>query len=490
MRLDFLKPYIKYLPEVRTPDRKPVLNEKLLWVGAALVIFFVMYHVNPIGAIVAHGGSYDFLQLVLASKFGSLITTGIGPIILASIFLQLFIGAKMIDLDMSNPDDKKLFQGSQKILAILLSFFEAGIYTIPGGIPVFPLFGPGSEFITKLFVTFQLAFGSIILLYIDEIISRYGIGSGISLFIAAGVSLAIVTGTIGIITGYGGIPPERTVVYHLSQGSASAIPDAVISLLPFIFTLIVFFVVIYFEGLKVEIPLAFERARGFGGKYPIKFLYVSNIPVILASALLMNLQIWARPLAGASYDLGGVNVVKFIADIDPTGHVSGGLLYFLTPRFYNPLATGYPAYISFFFSNQLLAVPFLGTVIVPEWIHIFTYTIFLVILCVIFGSFWIETTGMGPKEVSEQLVKAGLQIPGFRRDPRVIESVLGKYIPTITVLGSIFVGLLASFADLTGALGTGTGILLTVGILYRLYEELETQKLFELYPDVGKLVGA
>ena len=82
-----------------------------------------------------------------------------------------------------------------------------------------------------------------------------------------------------------------------------------------------------------------------------------------------------------------------------------------------------------------------------------------------------------------------MQVPGFRRDPRVVEKVLEKYIPTITVLGSIFVGLLASFADLTGALGTGTGILLTVGILHKMYEELSAQHMFDLYPDLRKFMG-
>jgi preprotein translocase subunit SecY len=101
---------------------------------------------------------------------------------------------------------------------------------------------------------------------------------------------------------------------------------------------------------------------------------------------------------------------------------------------------------------------------------------------VIFGWFWIESTGMGPAKVAEQLNKTGMQIPGFRQDPRITEKILNKYIPVITILGSIFVGILAWFADITGALGTGTGILLTVGILYRFYEDLAQQQIFEMYP--------
>ncbi len=91
--------------------------------------------------------------------------------------------------------------------------------------------------------------------------------------------------------------------------------------------------------------------------------------------------------------------------------------------------------------------------------------------------------------MAEQLDKSGLQIPGFRRDPRVVEKKLNDYIPHITVLGSAFVGLLAALADMSGALGTGTGILLTVGIIYKLYQDLENQRLFDTYSSIGGLFG-
>jgi len=495
MRLDFFKPLVKHLPEVSAPTKPLTLNEKLTWVAIALVLFFVMYHVFPIGAIPRAGGQFEFIQIVTASRIGSLITAGIGPIILASIFLQLFVGAKMIDIDLSDPEQKRLFTGVQKLLAIVLSFFESGVYVLSGNVPVagavpntLPLFGDVG--LTMAFVTFQLAMGSIILLFLDEVVSKHGIGSGISLFIAAGVSLSVVQGAFAILTGYGGIPEQRTVLYALREGGANAIPNALIALLPLAFTLVIFFVTVYAEGMKVEIPLAFERFRGFGGRFPIKFMYVSNIPVILASALLLNLQLWGRSLANASLFIGGADVVKLLVQTDATGALTGGILYFLTPRFFNPLFVGYQTYIDSFFRVHEYALPFIGgPLFVPEWIHIITYVVFLCILCVVFGQFWIETTGMGPKEVAEQLQRSGLQVPGFRRDPRIIEGVLAKYIPTITILGSIFVGLLAAFADLTGALGTGTGILLTVGILHRTYEELQAQKMFDLYPGLRSLVG-
>ena len=490
MKLDFVRPFIKYLPEIVSPKRPMSLKEKLTWSTAALIIFFIMYHVFPIGvdvvALEQQGGN-EFLQVVTASRIGSLITSGIGPIILASIFLQLFQGAKLIEIDTRDPDQRSLFHGTQKILAILLSFFEAAVFVSIGGIPLFgqaagttPLFG--SLLSTTLFVMFQLAMGSIILLYLDEIVSKYGIGSGISLFIAAGVSLAIVQGTILLL-----FRPDIGAIAQLQSGSADAIPQAIMALLPLAFTIVVFLVVTFAEGMKVEIPLSFERARGFMGRFPIKLLYVSNIPVILASALLLNLQVWARFFHNKAFYLGGTDVLPYLINVQETGfgtRIVDGFLYLITPLSVSPLSlnAGYTAYVQYLLTYQ---TPILG---IPEWVHAIAYVISLTILCVIFGRFWIETTGMGPKEVAEQLNRSGMQVPGFRRDPRVVERVLEKYIPTITILGSIFVGILASFADLTGALGTGTGILLTVGILHRLYEDLSAQHMFDIYPDLRRFM--
>jgi len=498
--LDFLKPFLHILPEVSPPQRPPSLPEKLLWTAIALVIFFVMYHVVAVGVRPATANS-DFLQVVTASKIGSLITVGIGPIVLASIFLQLFAGAKIINVDMSDPDQKKTFQGAQKILAVLLCFFEAAVFVIFARVaivPILPGLGEGvladgtvNAPFTQALVILQIAFGSLILLYLDEVVSKHGIGSGISLFIAAGVSMAIVGGAIAIFTGTNG------VIEALSSGSAEALPNAILALLPLFFTILVFLVVSYAEGIKVEIPLAFDRARGFGSRFPIKLLYVSNIPVILASALLLNVQFLAIGLQNqhlciggefdsASQDLnkcqGGFDLVQSIAFVDSSKQVRDGLFYMVSP-IYRPMQGNYGAYFGHIINGT---TPIFG---IPEWVHVIVYILFMMGLCIIFGQFWVETTNMGPKDVAEQLDKSGLQIPGFRRDQRVVEKKLNDYIPYITVIGSAFVGLLAALADMSGALGTGTGILLTVGILYRMYQDLENQKLFDTYSGIGSLIG-
>ncbi len=470
-----LDPLLSVLPEVKRPDRAPPLKEKLLWTIVILLAFFVLGQIYPLGADSSRLVTLERMDILLGSRMGTLITTGIGPIVLASIFLQLAVGAKLINVDLSNPEGKKRFQGIQKLLAVLLSFFEAGIYVLSGYLPASKTaMLLGSLFFTQLFVILQLALASVILLYLDEVVQKYGIGSGISLFIAAGVSQSVFIGAFSLVPGATGIPAGLVpaAIYALANGD---VINAIWGIMPIVFTILVFLVVVYVEGMKIELPLAYGKARGLGARYPIKFMYVSNIPVILASAVILNMQLvgmfTAAPIAGSA------NLKAGFLGTYQNNQPIGGFVYYITSLPSPLLITGgYPAYIQYIMQPN-------------EILHIFVYGLVLVLLCIVFGWFWIESTGMGASDVAAQLNRAGLQIPGFRQDPRVTEKILERYIPIITILGSVFVGLLAWFADITGALGTGTGILLTVGIVYRFYEDLAQQQLFEMYPILNKIMG-
>ena len=522
--LKVLEPVFKFLPEVKSPTTPLGFSQKVTWTLLALLLFFAMYNVAAVGVDKRFVDQSDFLQVVTASKMGSLLTTGIGPIVLASIFLQLFVGAKILKVDLKDPEQKSQFYGPQKLLAILLCIFEAYIYVVVGNLPLQPLFGSegyvnsfaggiatiqtlagqtiqvpmahavaGAAYtpLTMWLVLAQIALGSLILLFLDEVVSKHGLGSGISLFIAAGVALAIIGGLVqlgGIVTGI------------LQEGGAEVISKAIMALFPLFATVIVFLVVVYVEGAKVEIPLSFDRARGVATGFPIKLTYVSNIPVILAFALIANFQFAAVLMNDAHWCITGVpdanadalNYCKGGIDFfNLLGRTSGGsppqfvdgFFYLISPVFRPAIGQDYGGFVSQLFTATTPALH------IPEMAHVGIYILFLMSVCVIFGQFWVETTGMGPKEVAEQLDAAGLQIPGYRRDPRIVTSLLEKYIPPIVVIGSAFVGLLAGLADLTGALGTGTGILLAVSILYRLYQDIEKQQVFESNALASKIFG-
>jgi preprotein translocase subunit SecY len=340
-------------------------------------------------------------------------------------------------------------------------------------------------------VVLQLAVGAVTLVYLDEMMTKYGITSGINLFIACGVSYAIVAGTFTIL-----IPEAIAAISPaLGGGGAAAIPNAILAFGPLFFAVLVFLISIYVYDMKVELPLAFEQFRGIGGRLPIPFLYVSVLPVILATSLELSFTVWFRIIAGVQGTFG--NLAKFIAFYQPVNgqlQLTGGLTYLISPSFPLPYAANYGGignygtYFTYLISHTTsLILPWGGMVAVPEWIHVIIYTVVLIILCVIFGKFWIEMTGQSPKNLAEQIDTGGWQIPGFRRDPRIVENVLNKYIPTLAVLGSITVGLLAALATLTGAIGNGMGILLTVGIIYMLYQQLEREGVYDVYPILNKI---
>ncbi|RLI43114.1 hypothetical protein DRO59_02025 [Candidatus Bathyarchaeota archaeon] len=67
----------------------------------------------------------------------------------------------------------------------------------------------------------------------------------------------------------------------------------------------------------------------------------------------------------------------------------------------------------------------------------------LAAFCVVFSLTWIEVCGLGPSTVAKQLVASGMQIPGYRRSGKAVESILKRYIPAVTVLVGVIVGLIA-----------------------------------------------
>ncbi len=458
--LDYFEPAFKWLPEVRTPEQKPVLRTRLMWTAVVLIIYFILGEINLIGinSAAASFSQLQAIQYILASNLGTLITLGIGPIVLASIVLQLLVGGKLIDIDLSNPKDRAKFTSMQKLLAIVIAFFEGGAYV---GFGIFanslvPVL-PGMAF----WVILQIVLGAIIVIFLDEVVSRYGIGSGIGLFIAAGVTGSFLWQVFRPPLGFQ--DPTGGLIFVLANNiGAGQMIVFLANLIPLLFVLLIFLLITYAEGIHVNIPVAMGT-KAMGGRFPVKLLYVSNMPVILAAALFANIQI-LNAIAGKTAYIG--QVIGGMAWATQIPNVSG-----------QPLLQ---AIFSQGFSNTVMF----------ELGHAAVFVLLLVVLCVVFGKFWVELGGQGTEAVSNQLQRAGMYIPGFRRDPRIIESVLERYIPPLTILGSLLVGLLAGFSDLiAGNLVSGTGVLLTVGIVYRMYEELARQQIEDMHPWVKKFLG-
>ncbi len=489
MNLAFLDSILKYVPGIGKPESPLSFRQKLKWTAIIMGVYFMMFSTPAFGVSTAtiNQPLIQLISVIFASRIGSLITVGIGPIVLSSIVLQLIIGAGLFQIDLNDPEQKGRFQAIQKLAAMAIAIVEAYIFVATGYVPLV-----SNAYIGV--VVFQLAISAIFIIFLDEAMTKWGITSGINLFIAGGVAYAIIAGTSTILLG--------EAIQAIQSGGATAIPNAILAFGPLFFAIIVFLVSIYAYDMKVEIPLVFSQLRGIGGRLPIPFLYVSVLPVILATSFELSMTVWFRFFAGVTGSFA--NLAKFIAlyQVAPSAtgasslNLVGGLIYLISPNFPLPYSTtyggigGYSAYFSYLATGtSQLYLPWGGIVAVPEYVHIIIYTLVLVVLAVVFGRFWIEMTGQSPKHVAEQLEDVGWQVPGFRRDPRIVESILNKYIPTITVLGSVFVALLAALATLTGAVGTGMGILLTVGIMYMVYQQLEQEHALEQYPQLNNLLS-
>lgn len=452
--LELLTPIYRSIPEIRAPAAKPSLKKRLFWSLAVLLLFFIMGRTRLIGLSAIAAERLAGLQVILASELGSLTTAGISPIVLSSIILQLLIGGGIVKLNLTSMEDRARFQGLQKLLAILMSLFEGFIYTMSGLITA----EPGM----MVFVALQIAVGSILIIYLDEIVSKYGIGSGVGLFIAGGVGAGFFW-MVFMPPGISMMQPAGGLISRFIASFTTGINFLI--LVPIIMTLLLFLIVTYASAMHVNIPITMGR-HGAGGRYPVKLLYVSVMPVILATALFANIKIWAMVTKGIPIISTVFSALEWAVDT-PFSLFERLLQHMIAEGFFQALVS-----------------------MAPDILQAVVYIILMLVLCVIFGKFWVQLGGQSPENIANQLQSSGMYIPGFRKDKRIIEKILNRYIPPITILGSIFIGLLAGVGNMALAgVASGTGILLTVDIVYRLYEELAKQQIMESHPILGKLLG-
>jgi preprotein translocase subunit SecY len=184
----------------------------------------------------------------------------------------------------------------------------------------------------------------------------------------------------------------------------------------------------------------------------------------LAAALLANIQLFATLLQ--KY----LGRATFLGGFDSNGVAVSGLAFWLN-------------------GPHVIEAAIRGAFHPIMLLQAFTYILFLILASILFSVFWVQTSGMDARSVAEQIAASGLKIPGFRNDPRIIELILSRYIMPLAVMGGAAVGLLAGLADLSGALVRGTGLLLSVMIVYRLYQEISQQHLYEMNPALRKFFG-
>ncbi len=510
-RLYGMSRLVDVYPSITKPEGHVRFNQKLWTTILVLIIYFMMTNVMIYGVSESTLDIFSSFRAIMAGAAGSIMHLGIGPIVTGSIIMQLFAGAKIINLDMQDSGDKQLYQGVQKLLVL----FMIPIESIP---QVYGFLDPSESLIigfgigwANAIIVAQLFLGSYLVFLLDELVSKWGIGSGISLFIAAGVAQSTFVGTLSPLPTVKGVPlsfdnPPSGALPMIFYTLRTATNSQLVSQNGFelillnhanpvaalVSSIIVFLVVAFAESSKLELPLTHGKVRGHRGQYPIRLIYASNIPVILMAALLANVNMftllfWSHPVLSTVPILGRNGAWS-------KAHWFGAYEVGATTP-----SDGFAWYSSMVNGVGDWLIPLLnqtgdayGHSLSQIMIHVFVYVFFMTAGSTVFAKFWIETTNMGAKDVAKQIERTGMQIPGFRKNPVVLERILERYIPPVTLFSGAFVGLLASGADLLGTVGnaTGTGLLLAVGIILRTYEQIQKEQAMEMHPVLREFFGA
>jgi len=461
--LNKVKRYLWVVPHVVAPDKKkPDLYERMVWTLGALLIY-LWASMTPLYGITKSKNNVDALywyRPMLASQPGTLMELGISPIISSQLLLQLMAGSGLIKVDHNDNSQKSLFQTTQKFISILIAIGEGFAYVGSG---VYGNWYNDIGIVNSVLIIIQMLCGTLLVMLLDELLKfGYGIGSGISLFIATNICQIIVWSAISPKKQEtpSGIQYEGAIIalFHLLfirksrvQGLKEAFYRTNLpNLTNLMATVLMFIIVTYFQGLRIDLPVKTTKLRGTQGqtKYPIKLFYTSNIPIIFHNALTSNIYFLSQCITTRF----GSNIITNLLGSWKTNNLNnnitnyipiGGLVYYISPP------------------HSLFEVLF-------DPIHTVIYILFVLITCGAFAQIWIYVSGTGPRDIAKQLRDQGLEIKGYRQN--ATHDVLSKYIPQAAILGGVCIGALTILADTLGALGTGSGILLAVTIIFEIFE--------------------
>ncbi len=471
--LNSLKGILRYLPEVPKARRPVSFREKASWtiIVATVYIIFTQIPLYPLSVSQQATAVPPIFSIIFATRTGTLAQLGVGPIVTAGLIMQLLVGSKIINLDLTDKAQRALFTGVQKFLAIIFTIVEAIVFVSSGLLPA------GNLGNATLVVIQLLAVGILIILF-DEILQKgWGFGSAVSLFILLGVALQISVELFSpafISDGiYAGLIPsaisviggQANINYFLFGHPNIARSSSLVGLIAMVVLLVL---LVYLQQVKIEIPVAYPKYGGIKAKIPLQLLYVSNVPVILAGALTANLLFFGQ-MAWNNYNRDNRDpLLNAFAQFNVVGNPpqaipTGGLLYYLSP----------PRGLNSVFNDP---------------IHAVVYIVLFSLICVLFAIAWVETSGMGAEEQAKRMVKSGIQVPGFRHSEMVLSNILKRYTKTLTWFSGLLIGFLASISDVVGVIGTGIGLLLAIGIINQYYRILAKERIEEEFPSIARFL--
>lgn len=400
-------------------------------------------------------------RTVMASNKGTLMELGISPIITSGMVLQLLQGAKIISIRTDVKEDVALLKMTIKFFAILLTFAQAFVYVYSG------MYGNVADLgmFKGSLIVLQLGFSGVLLVLMDEMLGMgYGLNQGgISLFIAVQVAENIVWKSFSPITVNTGRGAEFegavVAAVHLlltRPNKFQALKEALYrtnspNLLSVLSTVLIFVVVVFLQGFKVELKMSNTKVRGASQVYPVKLFYTASIPVILQAALIQNINFVSELMYRRFSSNPLVRLLGRWAVDERSGQMSpvGGFAYYLSP-------------------------PHSLSDVANDPIHGAFYLAFVVAACALFARTWIDINpGQNPRDVARSLRENDWVIVGKGHESMI--SILNKTIYVAAAFGGGIIGALTVLSDLAGALSSGTGLLLAIGIFIGLFEEYEKE---------------
>lgn len=456
--LEVLRPVLQFLPSVPEPERRVNLRDKLLWSCLVLLLFLVCSQIPLYGIRQVYGDDPMYwTRLIMASNRGTLMELGIGPIITASMIIQLLSGSKIIEIDQNDPKQKALLDSTQKLLSVIIALMQAFAYVFTG------MYGPVSQIgaLRALMILIQLSLASVLVNLLDEILTKgYGIGSAISLFIATNVCEEVMWRSFSPMKyndEYEGVFVALIHYLWTKESKFEALRlafyrDSLTNLNAIIATVFIFLAVNFFQGFHVNIAIHNKGVKGHMGNYPIKLFYTSNMPIILQSTLISNLFFISQLLFRK---FGQFKIIRWLgrfkqSQVGGQSYPVSGLIYYMSP----------PGSVTNMLNDPLRA---------------FFYLVFILVSCAVFSRTWIEVSGSGPNDVLRNLKEQN--ITAYKSGSKTLSVRLKKYITIASAFGGMCIGVLSITADILGAIGSGTGILLTCNIIYEFYEEFKKQQM-------------
>ena len=461
------------LPEVSAPSTtnnmrgEELLLRRIVFSFLCLLIYLTLSSIPVYGAFEMYSG-HDPLyaqRLILSANRGSLLELGVSPIITAGMFLQVLESAGIVK---HGDNSKEYRQKSTRVAALLLSFLQAVLIVSSGVYGSMKVLGYGNA----ILIVLQLFIASWIVLLMDEaMIKGHGLGSGVTLFMCAHICTDVIwrsfcpfmltngkeSNFVGIFVAIPHILFTRRSVFKALY--EIFFREGLSNLFGLVSMVLVSTITLYVDTLSVDLPLKVVKGGGGRGavdcgaldRYSIPLLYTSSMPVMLYFTAVGNFLFISQVLF-MSYPRHAF--IKMIGSWEQ-GRGNGQLV-----------PTSGIAY--------LISSPNSITAVLSDPFQFIFYICFVLAACSMLSQMYVELSGTDAKTIAQQLVQKGLSLRGHRESN--LYKSLNRYIPTAASLGGIIIGAISLFADFTGCMVSGSGILIVTSSIYSYTQSLKSEK--------------